>query len=184
MSSHLTKSCTSFWHLTNPGCHFWQTQNQFLSSIHRPAPLVTPNHATCPIKMGKKRHLKQKVTGPFFNLPPLFLLWLRHGVPQGATKTRPARVNLLRQHTVLPGPKVRQVSKPMHRIPRAVGGQEAYKARIWPWDFAKRLAWGVVCLMKWKRWQSQTHRRQGNDHHYSYPHHTWRPDQAHSMQPV
>ena len=49
--------------------------------------------------MGRKRHLTQKVTGPFFNLPPLFLLWLRHGVPQGATKTRPARVNLIRQHT-------------------------------------------------------------------------------------
>ena len=27
-------------------------------------------------------------------------------------------------------------------------GREVYAARLWPWDFANRLAWGVVRLMK------------------------------------
>ena len=42
-------------------------------------------------------------------------------------------------------------------------GREAYAARIWPWEFARRLAWGVVRLMKRKHWQ---HQRQGGQVHY------------------
>ena len=32
-------------------------------------------------------------------------------------------------------------------------GREAYAARIWPWDFARRLAWGIVRMMKRKYWR-------------------------------
>mgnify|MGYP007015860874 CR=1 FL=1 len=31
-------------------------------------------------------------------------------------------------------------------------GKEAHAARIWPWDLARRLAWGIVRMMKRKHW--------------------------------
>ena len=37
--------------------------------------------------------------------------------------------------------------------------KEAYRARIWPWAFARRMAWGIVRLMKHKHWKPQ---RQGH----------------------
>ena len=34
-------------------------------------------------------------------------------------------------------------------------GYEAYRARIWPWAFARRLSWGIVRLMRRKHWRPQ-----------------------------
>ena len=34
-------------------------------------------------------------------------------------------------------------------------GHEAYRARIWPWAFARRLAWGIIRLMRKKHWRPQ-----------------------------
>ena len=47
------------------------------------------------------------------------------------------------------------------RVP--LTGREVHAARIWPWDFAKRMAWGVVRLLKKKYWQPQ---RQNGEFHY------------------
>ena len=38
-------------------------------------------------------------------------------------------------------------------------GTEAYRARIWPWDFARRLAWGIMRLMKRHYWNHHRHER-------------------------
>ena len=32
-------------------------------------------------------------------------------------------------------------------------GKEAFDARVWPWDFARRMSWGIIRLLKRKYWK-------------------------------
>ena len=51
------------------------------------------------------------------------------------------------------GLKCGRFPKQCKGVHAALTGQEAYKARIWPWAFARRMAWGIVRLMKRKHWK-------------------------------
>ena len=48
-------------------------------------------------------------------------------------------------------------------------GKEASEARVWPWDFARRMSWGIVRLLKRKYWQERLKLGRGHTEIPAYP---------------